>query len=246
MAANSNIVIAFDLYGTLLSTESIAKELSTHFGKDKATGLAGLWRRYQLEYTWRLNSMDQYEPFSSITRNSLTHALAESGLSLDDDSIASLMKAYDSLSTFPDVTPALQALAKESSVTAVVFSNGTQTMVTNSVKSSPDLGPHASVFKDIVTVEEVKRLKPAPAVYYHLAEKVGKSKTKDAMGEMWLVSGNPFDVVGARSVGMQAAWVDRAGNGWVDQLVQEPSGKPTVVVRDLEQVVDAVKRHLGR
>ena len=57
MAANNNIVIAFDLYGTLLSTESIAKELSTHFGEDKATSLAGLWRRYQLEYTWRLNSM---------------------------------------------------------------------------------------------------------------------------------------------------------------------------------------------
>ena len=156
------------------------------------------------------------------------------------------MKAYDSLSTFPDVTPALQALAKESGVTAVVFSNGTQTMVTNSVKSSPDLGPHASVFKDIVTVEDVKRFKPAPAVYYHLAEKVGKSKTKEAMGEMWLVSGNPFDVVGARSVGMQAAWIDRAGNGWVDQLVQEPTGKPTVIVKDLEQVVDAVKQHLGR
>ena len=156
------------------------------------------------------------------------------------------MKAYDSLSTFPDVTPALQALVKESGVTAVVFSNGTQTMVTNSVKSSPDLSPHASVFKGIVTVEEVKRFKPAPAVYYHLAEKVGKSKTKEAMGEMWLVSGNPFDVVGARAVGMQAAWVDRAGNGWVDQLVQEPAGKPTVIVKDLEQVVDAVKRHLGR
>ena len=189
---------------------------------------------------------EQYEPFSSITRNSLNHALAESGLSLDDEAIASLMKAYDSLSTFPDVTPALRALAKESGITAVVFSNGTQTMVTNSVNSSPDLGPHASVFKDIVTVEEVKRFKPAPAVYYHLAEKVGKAKTKEAMGEMWLVSGNPFDIVGAQSIGMQAAWVDRAGNGWVDQLNSDPIGKPTVIVKDLEEVVDAVKKHLGR
>lgn len=60
MASNNNIIIAFDLYGTLLSTESIAKELSTHFGKDKAAGLAGLWRRYQLEYTWRLNSMGMH------------------------------------------------------------------------------------------------------------------------------------------------------------------------------------------
>ena len=156
------------------------------------------------------------------------------------------MKAYDSLSTFPDVTPALRALAKESGITPVVFSNGTHTMVTNSVNSSPDLGPHASVFKDIVTVEEVKRFKPAPAVYYHLAEKVGKAKTKEAMSEMWLVSGNPFDIVGARSVGMQAAWVDRAGNGWVDQLVPELVGKPTVVVKNLEQVVDVVKQYRER
>ena len=192
------------------------------------------------------NLKEQYEPFSSITRNSLNHALAESGLSLDDDAIASLMKAYDSLSTFQDVTPALQALAKESGITPVVFSNGTQAMVTNSVNSSPDLGPHASVFKGIITVEEVKRFKPAPAVYYHLAEKMGKAKLKEAMGEMWLVSGNPFDIVGARSTGMQAAWVDRAGNGWVDQLNPDPIGKPTVVVKSLEQLVDAVKRHLER
>ena len=57
MAAKDQIIIAFDLYGTLLSTESIAKELATHFGEEKAKSLAGLWRRYQLEYTWRLNSM---------------------------------------------------------------------------------------------------------------------------------------------------------------------------------------------
>lgn len=57
MSTKSQIIIAFDLYGTLLSTESIAKELSTHFGDEKATSIAGLWRRYQMEYTWRLNSM---------------------------------------------------------------------------------------------------------------------------------------------------------------------------------------------
>jgi len=54
MSTKDQVIIAFDLYGTLLSTESIAKELSTHFGEEKATSLAGLWRRYQLEYTWRL------------------------------------------------------------------------------------------------------------------------------------------------------------------------------------------------
>jgi 2-haloacid dehalogenase len=50
-------VVAFDLYGTLLSTESIAKQLAEHFGATKAKVVSALWRRYQLEYTWRLNSM---------------------------------------------------------------------------------------------------------------------------------------------------------------------------------------------
>ena len=53
------IVVAFDLYGTLLSTESIAVALASHFGEDKAKSIAALWRRYQLEYTWRLNSMSK-------------------------------------------------------------------------------------------------------------------------------------------------------------------------------------------
>lgn len=238
-------VIAFDLYGTLLSTESIAKELATHFGQEKAASLAALWRRYQLEYTWRLNSMNKYQPFSDITRNSLGHALADYELSLDAESIDHLMKAYDSLSTFPDVSPALKALADQPGITAVVFSNGTNSMVTNSVKSSPDLRPYANVFKNVVTVEEVKCFKPDPKVYYHLAEKVEKGRSEQAMSEMWLVSGNPFDVVGARAVGMQAAWVDRGGAGWTDGLVQGGTGRPTAVVKGLGEVLEAVKEYNG-
>ena len=155
------------------------------------------------------------------------------------------MKAYDNLSTFPDVAPALKALANESSLTAVVFSNGTNSMVTNSVRSSPDLSPHAHVFESIITVDEVKCFKPDPRVYYHLAAMVGVGKSSEEMGRLWLVSGNPFDVLGARAVGMQAAWVNRGGAGWTDGLVQGETGKPTVVVKGLGEVVEAVKEHGG-
>lgn len=57
MAPKDKTVIAFDLYGTLLSTESIAHELAKHYGEEVSQRLAALWRRYQLEYTWRINSM---------------------------------------------------------------------------------------------------------------------------------------------------------------------------------------------
>jgi FMN phosphatase YigB (HAD superfamily) len=55
--APTNVVLAFDAYGTLLSTQSIAEKLASHFGKEKAEMIAATWRKYQLEYTWRANSM---------------------------------------------------------------------------------------------------------------------------------------------------------------------------------------------
>ncbi|KIW69749.1 haloacid dehalogenase, type II [Phialophora macrospora] len=230
------IVAAFDLYGTLLSTESIAKELASHFGQDKASSIAAVWRKYQLEYTWRLNSMKHYEDFSVVTRKSLLHALAEHAVSLSPQDTQKLMEAYDHLSTFPDVNPALKRLENNSNIECVVFSNGTNKMVANSVSGSRDL--NSSVFQDLVTVDMVRTFKPAPEVYNFLVEKVGRAGQEN---KIWLVSGNPFDIVGARACGLQAAWVDRAGLGWQDQLGQAP----TVVVKSLEEVADVLEKYAG-
>lgn len=179
-------------------------------------------------------SQGRYEHFSEVTRKSLHHALAEHGVSLSDGDADKLMEAYDSLSTFPEVNPALKRLAEHSGIECVVFSNGTKTMVSNSVERSADL--NSSVFKDIITVDSVGAFKPAPEVYKFLVQSVNKVGQESST---WLVSGNPFDVTGARAMGMQAAWVDRAGNGWQDKLGEEP----TVVVRSLEEVADAVEKY---
>ena len=55
----SRMLVAFDLYGTLVNPQDINKKLSQHFGKEQATSVATVWRKYQLEYTWRLNSMSK-------------------------------------------------------------------------------------------------------------------------------------------------------------------------------------------
>ncbi|KAI6714839.1 hypothetical protein JHW43_002682 [Diplocarpon mali] len=254
MAPHNEIVIAFDLYGTLLSTESIAAELATHFGEEKAQAVAALWRRFVSHPSSMSKStprspipkilssvpLDIYKPFSDITRASLQHALSESSMTLSGENVASLMKAYDSLGTFPDVAPGLQAIASDPSISAYVFSNGTDCMVTSSIKSSPSLSPHAAIFKDLVTVEEIGVFKPNARVYEYLAKKVGK---ENHIGGVWLVSGNPFDVVGARAVGMQAAWVDRGGKGWTDRLgTLTPGGGPTIVVDGVEGAVEGIKK----
>lgn len=181
-----------------------------------------------------------YKPFSSITEASLKHALAETSSSLSENAIESLMQAYDSLDVFPEVPAALKSLASSPNVEPYIFSNGTDAMVSSSVNLSPSLVPYAKVFKGLITVQEIEIFKPDPRVYQHLAKKVGK---ENEIGGVWLVSGNPFDVVGARAVGMQAAWVDRAGKGWVDGL-GELVGKecrPTIVVKGVADAVSGIE-----
>ncbi|KAK2737092.1 hypothetical protein FQN55_001304 [Onygenales sp. PD_40] len=253
--SSKNTIVAFDLYGTLLSTESIAQQLAEHFGQDKGKSIAALWRRYQLEYTWRLNSMGrvlvgqtaelrtnadsclgQYKTFSEVTKNSLRHALAEHQVELDQEATQKLMDAYDSLSIFSDVPPALALLAENPNLTPVVFSNGTASMVSNSVLRSKDLSPHASVFYNIISVDPIRKFKPAPDTYWHLADSVGKERSQ--MNEMWLISGNPFDVMGSMNVGMNAAWIDRAGLGWIDSMNGDK--RPTTVGRTLDEVIRAI------
>lgn len=196
-----------------------------------------------------------YKPLSDVTNASLRHALAESGVTLLDSDIEKMMKAYDSLETFPDVPPALASLQSDPRIDAYVFSNGTEAMVSASVHKSPSLSRQASIFKGLITVDDIQVFKPNPKGYQHLATSVGKSTAPEDMATLWLVSGNPFDVVGARSAGMQAAWVDRAGGhhgngGWNDRLGELASGGPTVIVKGLDDAVTAIRKwtaeHGGR
>ncbi|WPH04300.1 haloacid dehalogenase, type II [Acrodontium crateriforme] len=240
--ASIRTTLAFDAYGTLLSTESIAKKLASHFGRDKAKVIATTWRRYQLEYTWRLNSMKVYEDFTTITRRSLRHALAESSVELNEQQVEEMMEAYDSLSVFPDVATTMETLQANPKLRAVVFSNGTRRMVTSSVKNSPDLAKYSHIFEDVVVVDDVQVFKPAPETYLHLVRKLGGDPSKlEDLAQVWLVSGNPFDILGARHAGLNAIYVDRAGVGWQDALVDdEDKGRPTKIVTSLDQVISHV------
>ncbi|KAI2469127.1 haloacid dehalogenase [Annulohypoxylon bovei var. microspora] len=234
--AKNKTVIAFDLYGTLLSTESIADELAKIYGEDKAGPLAALWRRYQLEYTWRINSMGKYKTFSVITRNALHHAVMEYDLTLTVENEEALMRSYDALRVFPEIPSALRLLEENTdSVKAFVFSNGTDEMIGNSVTTSPDLGPHAQRFESLISVDSVKCFKPDRRVYNHLVEQAGK---QGHASDVWVVSANAFDIVGARAAGLRACFINRTGRGWIDRLDEERGA--FLVVSGVDEAIESI------
>lgn len=49
------------------------------------------------------------------------------------------------------------------------------------------------------------------------------------MSKLWLISGNPFNIVRARATDVQAKWVDRVGTGWKDAVA--PDLQPTGIVQ---------------
>lgn len=212
--------LAFDMYGTLVDPIRIWKQLE-HYIPGNAQRIAEIWRQKQLEFTFRLTAMERYEDFEQVTRKALDYALAAAGLSLDTQQKNSLMAQYNDLERFADVEPGLQRL-KDAGYTMVVFSNGSPSMLTR-IMHAANLGRYCSGF---VSVDEVKVYKPSPVVYRHVANRLARP-----INEVRLVSSNPFDVIGAESAGMQAAWVNRSG-GLFDTLAP----RPHMVVKSLVEL----------
>ncbi len=216
--------LAFDMYGTLVDPIRIWKELERYIPGD-AQRIAEIWRQKQLEFTFRLTAMERYEDFEQVTRKALDYALAATGHSLEAQQKNSLMAQYNDLERFEDVEPGLQRLT-DAGYTMVVFSNGSPAMLT-AIMEAANLGRYCTGF---VSVDEVKVYKPSPVVYMHVANRLARP-----VNQVRLVSSNPFDVIGAESAGMQAAWVNRSG-GLFDTLAP----RPQMVVKSLVELADVL------
>jgi 2-haloacid dehalogenase len=137
-----------------------------------------------------------------------------------------VMAAYRTLPAFDDVAEGL-ARAKQSGYRMFAFSNGSADAVEALLKNAGI----RDYFIGVVSTDEMKSYKPNPGVYSHFLRRAG------ALGsDAWLVSSNPFDVIGAVSSGMRAAWVKRS-----PEAVFDPWGiEPTITVTNLSSLSEQV------
>jgi 2-haloacid dehalogenase len=214
--------LAFDMYGTLVDPIRIWRQLEVYLG-GSALRVAEVWRMKQLEYTFRLTAMQQYEDFEQVTRKALDYALAGVGHDLGDEQCRALLAEYDHLEPFPDVAEGLLRL-RSAGHTLAVLSNGSPRML-QAVARWAQL---EASFETLISVDEVRTYKPSPHVYRRAAERLGQP-----LAAVRLVSSNPFDVIGAASAGMQVAWLDRSG-GVFDTLGR----RPDLVVSTLTELAE--------
>jgi len=212
--------LAFDVYGTLVDPMGMT-DLLAFDARDSAQSVSAQWREKQLEFAFRKGLMRAYEDFGVCTRQALRYAMASHGLSLTKKREDELMNGYLQLPAFDDALPALRAL--EGNYLMFAFSNGTPAAL-KKVLGHNDLLP---LFDGLVSVDDVRSFKPDPAVYAYARRATGAMDNP-----LCLVSSNAWDVIGARSAGLMAIWVQRD----LHKIYEDWGIEPSATINSLSEL----------
>ena len=219
------VTLAFDVYGTLIDPLGIARDLESVAGSE-AGRFAVIWREKQLEYLFRRGLGRDYQPFSLCTSQALDYTCDFLGVRPSRVARQALMERYRDLPAYPGTSEALEALVG-CGRRCYAFSNGEPGELEVLLEGA-GLAGH---LEGIVSVHEVQSFKPDPAVYRHFLASAGS-----CANDTWLVSGNPFDVIGASKVGWNTAWLRRD-----PKAVFDPWGvEPTVKIGSLNDLLAGV------
>jgi 2-haloacid dehalogenase len=178
-------------------------------------------RAKQLQHSWLASLMGAYQDFRRLTRLAVEHTFEAHGY---DGDVDRTMEAMLRISLFPEARGALGRMAAGARL--AILSNG-------DASSLEALLGNAGIreqFEWVVSADEVRVYKPAPAVYQRLLTRTGSDP-----GRLLFVSSNSWDAQGASTFGLRTAWVNRRGSPR-----ERIGADPEFEVADLEQLSQLV------
>jgi 2-haloacid dehalogenase len=132
-----------------------------------------------------------------VTRDSLAYTLRCLGLQYDSETFAGIIDKYRNLDLYPDAKDALAALKGRK---LAILSNGSPEML-NALVTNSRLD---AVLDATLSVDPQKVFKPSPDAYTPIEAQLGVKPD-----EVLFVSSNPWDACGAKSFGLNVAWIER-------------------------------------
>jgi 2-haloacid dehalogenase len=221
--------LTFDVFGTILDLGEnlmppIARFLEAKGAAVPAERFWEQWRaRQRLEQFQDTLLMLGHSGYLETARRAFVYTLALNRIEAAAEDVHHFMGAWQELSPFPDVRPALARLKDRYRL--VVLSNGEPEFLDHLVRERVRWE-----FDAVISVSTVGAFKPHPAVYRRAAGILGLE-----VGECMMVSSNSFDVVGARACGMRGAFVNREGLPYEDTPY-----RPDVTVADFAGLAEAL------
>jgi 2-haloacid dehalogenase len=212
-------VVAFDVNETMFDLHGLQPAFTA---VGLAPDLVALWFARVLRDGFALTALGEYRSFADVAAQALRGLAPDL---VDDAAVKSVLAAFGRLDPHPDVRPALDLL-HQAGVPVVTLSNGSSDLV-EGLLGRADLHGHVAAN---LSVDAVRRWKPAPEPYRYAAGHAGM-----APGRIALVACHAWDCAGAARAGLRTGWVARSEPRWPDTF---PA--PDVSGPDLPSVVRAI------
>lgn len=215
-------VIVFDVNETLMDMEPLKKKVNALLKNEKAFNV---WFFMLLHYSLVDNETNNYHDFTNIAQATLQMAANVFNVETDESSRKDALSTIKTLKAHSDVPTGLQKL-KDAGFTLVTLTNSPP----DTLKAQMDFAGLKTYFKDLLSIDAVKKYKPAPESYQYAAQQLGKPLEK-----MIMVAAHGWDIAGAAQAGMLTAFISRTG-----QSLYPLATKPTFEGRDLTDIVEQI------
>jgi 2-haloacid dehalogenase len=186
-------VVAFDVNETLFSLAGLEPVFAS-VGLDR--GLVPLWFARVLRDGFALTAAGDFRPFGEVAIEAL---IGVDPRVVSRSQAEEVLAAFRTLDPYPDVEPAFRRLA-DAGVRMVTLTNGAAS-VTEALLERSGL---SSYVERALSVEAVRRWKPAPDPYHYAATTCSVPPSR-----MALVAAHSWDCDGARRAGLRTGWVSR-------------------------------------
>lgn len=215
-------VIVFDVIETLLDLKALVPQFERAFGD--AASLHEFFSQ-MLQSAFAITVAGIYADFGAVARAALKMTAERRGIELTEQGMMQILGGIRSLPAHPEVPASLKRL-QSAGFRMAALTNSARKVLESQV-SAAGIGEY---FEQLLTVDSVRRFKPAAAVYQSAAASLGVETRNIRM-----VAAHSWDVGGAMRAGCAAAFVARPG------MVLDPLfDKPDIVGRDLAEIVDRI------
>ncbi len=213
--------VIFDVNETMLDLGALDPLFVEWFG-DPVTRKE--WFAQTLHFAMTLAATRAFKSFSEVGAAALEEVARRHHAMLPDNAASRLREAMVRLPAHSDVDPALRLL-RDAGLATAALSNNPLSVVTAQLRHT-GLMP---LFTEIMSVDEVGALKPAPEVYQFASRRLGL-----APRSVWMVAAHGWDIAGATHVGLRGAFVARPGQS------PDPFALPEIVAGDLSSIARAI------
>lgn len=215
-------VLVFDVIETLLDLNALSPRFEKAFGTNRALDE---FFAQMLQSAFAITAAGSYTDFGSVAKAALGMVAERRGITMTSDGMMQILSGLRSLPAHPEVATSLRQL-KDAGFRTAALTNSALPVLEAQVANAG----LKEYFDALLTVDTVKRFKPAPEVYRAAAKSLGVTTT-----DIRMIAAHSWDVGGAMQAGCSAAFVARPG------MVLDPLfAKPDIVGKDLQQVADLI------